>query len=101
MQSPDSGAEPVAPAKVSVFHIQLRSGIWGVKLDGKFYGDYRAMNLAMEGVEEKARSLRAAGRSVHIVTLSAGGGVLASTILEPSQIPPGPALYTETGGRRT
>jgi hypothetical protein len=84
MQSPDSEAEPVAPAKVSVFHIQLRSGIWGVKLDGKFYGDYRAMNLAMEAVEEKAHALRAAGRSIQIVTLSAGGGVLATTVLGPT-----------------
>jgi hypothetical protein len=73
--------DAAAPADSAIFHIQLRSGIWGVKLDGKFYGDYRAMNLAMESVEEKARSLRAAGRSVHIVTLSAGGAVVASTVL--------------------
>ena len=82
MQSPSS--DPIAPTERSIFHIQLRSGIWGVKLDGKFYGDYRAMNLAMESVEEKARALRAAGRSIHIVTLSAGGAVLASTVLGPA-----------------
>ena len=87
MQSPDPGAEPPATAKASVFHIQLRSGIWGVKLDGKFYGDYRAHTLAMEGVEEEANALRATGRSVQIVTLSAGGAVLASTLIEPVQPP--------------
>jgi hypothetical protein len=89
MQSPHQDADPVAPTGSATFHIQLRSGIWGVKLDGKFYGDYRAMNLAMESVEEKARSLRSAGRSIHIVTLSAGGAVLASTVLGPVQSPTG------------
>ena len=84
MQSPESGAAPVAPTGSAIFHIQLRSGIWSVKLDNRFYGDYRAMNLAMESVEEKAKALRAAGRSIHIVTLSAGGAVLASTILGPA-----------------
>jgi hypothetical protein len=75
----------VAPIDAATFHIQQRSGIWSVKLDGQFYGDYRVMNLAMESVEEKACSLRAAGRSIHIVTLSAGGEVLASTVLGPAQ----------------
>jgi hypothetical protein len=84
MQSLHHDADPAAPTGNATFHIQLRSGIWSVKLDGKFYGDYRAMNLAMESVEEKARSLRAAGRSIHIVTLSAGGAVLASTVLGPA-----------------
>jgi hypothetical protein len=73
-----------APIDRSVFRIQLRSGIWGVKLDDRFYGDYRALNLAMEGVAEKARVLQAAGRSVHIVTLSAGGAVVSSKVLSPS-----------------
>jgi hypothetical protein len=76
--------DEAAPVDRAIFRIQLRSGIWGVKLDGKFFGDYRAMNLAMESVEEKARALRAAGRSIHIVTLSAGGAVLASTVLGPA-----------------
>ena len=73
-----------APIDRSIFRIQLRSGIWGVKLDDRFYGDYRALTLAMEGVEEKARSLRAAGRSVHIVTLSAGGAVISNKVLGPT-----------------
>ncbi len=84
MQSLQSGPDTGTSPETSVFHIQLRSGIWSVKLDGQFYGDYRAMDLAMESVEEKAHSLRAAGRSIHIVTLSAGGGVLASTVLGPA-----------------
>jgi hypothetical protein len=91
MQSPHSSAGPVAPIDAATFHIQLRSGIWGVKLDGQFYGDYREMNLAMESVEEKARALRSAGRSIQIVTLSAGGEVLASTVLGPARSPPGSA----------
>lgn len=71
------------PIDRSIFRIQLRSGIWGVKLDGRFYGDYRALSLAMEGVEEKARVLQTAGRSVHIVTLSSGGAVLSNKVLPP------------------
>ncbi len=72
------------PIDRSTFRIQLRSGIWGVKLDDRFYGDYRTLTLAMEGVEEKARVLRAAGRSVHVVTLSAGGVVLSTKVLGPA-----------------
>lgn len=69
----------------SIFSLQHRSGIWAVKLDAKFYGDYRALRLAMEGIDEKARSLRAAGRTVQIITLSADGAVLASTVIAPPQ----------------
>jgi len=83
MQSHLREHDAVLPSDRAIFHIQLRSGIWSVKLDGQFYGDYRALNLAMEGVEEKARALRSAGRAIHIVTLSAGGEVLASTVLGP------------------
>jgi hypothetical protein len=92
MQASQPVADPVASTESATFHIQLRSGIWGVKLDGRFYGDYRAMNLAMESVGEKACALRTAGRSVHIVTLSANGAVLASTLLGPAQSPSGPVL---------
>jgi len=82
-REPANDAAP--PAGRAVFRIQLRSGIWGVKLDGKFYGDYRGLHLAMESVDEKARALLSAGREVQILTLSAGGAVLASTELGASQ----------------
>jgi hypothetical protein len=52
-----------------------------VKLDDKFYGDFRALNLALESAREKARELRTAGRDVHIVTLSSGGAVLTTEVL--------------------
>lgn len=71
------------PSDRSIFRIQLRSGIWGATLDGDFYGDYRTLSLARESVDEKARAIQAAGRSVHIVTLSGGGAVLASKVLAP------------------
>ena len=58
MPPPDRGANPPATAKASVFHIQLGSGIWSVKLDGKVCGDYRAQILATDGVQEKAHALR-------------------------------------------
>lgn len=78
-------AAPPAPnprgGERSIFRIQLRSGIWGVKLDGKFYGDFRGLNLALESAREKARELRGAGRDVHIVTLSSGGAVLTREVL--------------------
>jgi hypothetical protein len=84
MNMSESPLDGSAAVERSIFRIQLRSGIWGVKLDDRFYGDYRALNLAMEGVEEKSRALRAAGRSIHIVTLSAGGAILSSKVLGPS-----------------
>jgi hypothetical protein len=80
MHIAESAVPGRAPIGRSIFRIQLRSGIWGVKLDGQFYGDYRTLNMAMEGVGEKARLLQAAGRSVHIVTLSAGGAVVSSKV---------------------
>lgn len=65
----------------AVFHIQLRTGIWGVKLDGIFYGDFRSLRSARESVEEKARSVRTTGRGVQIMILSASGAVLSSSVL--------------------
>jgi hypothetical protein len=83
IQSTQSGSNAGASDK-SVFKIQLRSGIWGVKLDGRFFGDYRTVSLAMESVEEKVRTLRTAGRSILILTLSAGGDVLESRVVTPA-----------------
>jgi hypothetical protein len=65
----------------SIFRVQLRSGVWGVKLDGAFFGDYHAMSDAMGNVLEKARTLQSAGRTVQIITLSAGGAVLSSRMI--------------------
>jgi hypothetical protein len=65
----------------SIFHVQLRSGVWGVKLDGVFFGDYHALSDAMGNVQERARALQAAGRSVQVITLSGGGAVLSSKMI--------------------
>lgn len=64
----------------SIFKIQLRSGIWNVKLNGVFRGDYRGLSIALESIQKKVLELRVAGYSVHILTLSAGGAILNSTI---------------------
>jgi hypothetical protein len=74
------GEAPTLPVD-AIFNIQLRSGIWGVKLDGIFYGDFRSLRQARESVEDKARGLRTTGRGVQITILSAGGGVLSSSKL--------------------
>lgn len=72
-------------ANAASFQVQLRSGIWGVKLDGKFHGDYRSLSQAMEGVDQKARSLHATGRAVEILTLSPGGAVLVRRLFGSSE----------------
>ena len=56
-----------SPPGDAVFQIQLRTGIWGVKLDGIFYGDFRSLRSATESVEEKARGIRTTGRGVQIM----------------------------------
>jgi hypothetical protein len=50
-------------------------------LDGAFFGDYHAMSDAMGNVLEKARKLQSAGRSVEVITLSAGGAVLSTKLI--------------------
>lgn len=60
------------PAR-AVFVIQARSGVWNVKLDGKFYGDYRREDHAVQGAAEKADVLRSSGIAVEIVKLSSTG----------------------------
>jgi hypothetical protein len=75
-------ADSVHDLDKSIFQLQQRSGVWGVKLDGAFYGDYHAISDAMGNVLEKARTLQSAGRAVQVITLSAGGAVLSSRMIE-------------------
>jgi hypothetical protein len=56
----------------SVFQVGQRHGIWCVKLDGVFFGDYRTKSLALAGVAEAKTALDAAGRAVKVVMVSNG-----------------------------
>ena len=66
----------------AVFNIQLRGADWNVTLDGALLGKYKRMDHAMNAVETAARTLRAAGRGIAIVTRSSSGAVLVSSMLE-------------------
>lgn len=59
-----------ACAHCAVRRLPLRRRIWRLTLDGAFYGDYRSERHALEGAEVAALTLRHAGRSVRIVTMS-------------------------------
>ena len=59
-------AHSVPDLDKSIFQVQLRSGVWGVKLDGAFFGDYHAISDAMGNVLERARTLQSAGRTVQV-----------------------------------
>ena len=48
--SPTTKGEDSHGPDRSIFRIQIRSGIWGVKLDGQFYGDFRGLSFALESV---------------------------------------------------
>ncbi|MCR6643817.1 MAG: hypothetical protein NVV62_04480 [Terricaulis sp.] len=51
----------------STFQITLRHGIWRILLDGRFFGDYRSRDHAMEGAEEARRAMAAGGRLASII----------------------------------
>jgi cytosine/adenosine deaminase-related metal-dependent hydrolase len=68
----------------ATFHIKLRAGVWSVCLDGAFFGDYGDKHWALEGVEEKAREIRARGRGVQILIMSPDGGVESDQVLDPT-----------------
>jgi hypothetical protein len=56
-----------AAAKGSTFCVALYRGIWRVTLDGKFYGDYRSKQNALDSLNEKSRALENAGVVVNVV----------------------------------
>jgi hypothetical protein len=88
VETPERGEGVYSPKRPdparAVFVIQARSGVWNVKLDGKFYGDYRRQDHAAQGAAEKADVLRSSGIAVEIVKLSATGQLLTSKAPAPT-----------------
>ena len=54
-------------APQSVFAIKLHHGIWRMTLDGRFFGDYRSKDQALEGVAAARLVLGAVGSSARVV----------------------------------
>lgn len=54
-------------APVSIFAINLHHGIWRMTLDGRFFGDYRSKEQALEGVAAARIVLGAVGSSARVV----------------------------------
>ena len=46
------------------FVLHLRHNIWRVTLNGRFFGDYRTEDFAMEGIAEAQRTLSAPAKIV-------------------------------------
>lgn len=54
----------VTSAPETVLLVTNRSGVWNVKIDGRFYGDYVREEWALEAAFEKRREIMAgAGRA--------------------------------------
>jgi hypothetical protein len=60
------GTSPVDDAPIALA-LARRHGIWRIKKDGVFYGDYRSKADGIEAANAAAGVLRQAGRSVTIV----------------------------------
>ncbi len=67
----------------TVFHIGQRAGIWRVLRDGRFFGDYREKNWAIDGAEEKGRALMLTGDSVQILIAGANDAIVSDHMLKP------------------
>lgn len=82
------GSQPGDAAAVTAAHfrIQLRAGIWEVKLDEQIFGDFSGLNLAFEGIASRAGELQSMGREVHIIALSGRGAVLSKKVLPADEV---------------
>lgn len=45
----------------TILLITQRSGVWNVKINGRFYGDYVRQDWAMEAAREKQREIMSSG----------------------------------------
>lgn len=52
----------------TVLLITNRSGVWNVKINGKFYGDYGRREWAIEAAQEKQREILRAGGHARVVS---------------------------------
>lgn len=71
-----SSANGPAPIVLSVAE---RSGVWGVKLNGRFFGDYVKREWATEAALQKARRLRLTGKRAQAEIVDGKGNVTLIT----------------------
>ena len=58
----------IASAPEAVLLVTNRSGVWNVKLDNRFYGDYLRQDWALEAAHEKQRDIIAGGGRARVVS---------------------------------
>ena len=57
----------VPSASETVLLITNRSGVWNVKINGRFYGDYMRQELAIEAAFEKRREIETNGGNARVL----------------------------------
>lgn len=63
-------------ARPSTLQITLRHGIWRVWRDGKFFGDYRARDYALDAAQAEQRRAAKSGGSVSILITPEASGAM-------------------------
>ena len=58
----------VPSASETVLLITNRSGVWNVKINGRFYGDYMRQELAIEAAFEKRREIQTNGGRARVLS---------------------------------
>lgn len=58
----------LASAPEAVLLVTNRSGVWNVKINGRFHGDYVRQEWALESAYEKQRAIAAAGGRARVVS---------------------------------
>lgn len=62
-------ARNIPPAPGAVLTIANRSGVWNVKIDDRFYGDYARREWAIEAALDKQNEIIRAGGRAQVVSV--------------------------------
>ena len=57
----------VPSASETVLLVTNRSGVWNVKINGRFYGDYMRQEWAIEAAFEKRREIETNGGNARVL----------------------------------
>jgi hypothetical protein len=63
-----TAASNTMSAPETVLLVANRSGVWTVKINGRFYGDYSRLEWALEAASEKQREIIFAGGRARVVS---------------------------------
>ena len=58
----------VPSASETVLLVTNRSGVWNVKINGRFYGDYMRQEWAIEAAFEKRREIQTNGGRARVLS---------------------------------